>query len=207
MNSLMSMRTIALSSSNRKPASALVSSVLPTPVGPRNRKLPSGRFGSCSPAGAAHRLGHGHDRIRWPITRGLLFHLEQLLALALQHRSTGTPVQRLTTAAMSSAVTSSRSMALAAGLRLGQLLFQLGDAAIGQLARLGEIALALRLFQLDARGVQRFLDLALGGDLVALVLPAGGQSALCSVGQFLAQGGQPVLTPDRFPWPAPFPRS
>ena len=50
MNSDMSMRTIASSVSNRKFASALVSSVLPTPVGPRNRNEPIGRFGSESPA-------------------------------------------------------------------------------------------------------------------------------------------------------------
>src|SRR3954467_10393423 len=36
MNSDISMRTSACSSSNRNAASALVSSVLPTPVGPRN---------------------------------------------------------------------------------------------------------------------------------------------------------------------------
>jgi len=46
------------SSSNRKSASALVSSVLPTPVGPRNRKEPIGLLGSCRPAaGAPHRVG------------------------------------------------------------------------------------------------------------------------------------------------------
>jgi hypothetical protein len=66
-------------------------------------------------------------------------------------------------------------------MRLGQLLFQLGDAAIGQLPRFREVALTLGLLQLDARGVELLLDLALGGDLVALVLPAGGQFALrCS---------------------------
>src|SRR5436189_165229 len=52
MNSLMSIRTMALSSSNRNEASALVSSVLPTPVGPRNRNEPMGRCGSCKPARA-----------------------------------------------------------------------------------------------------------------------------------------------------------
>src|SRR5660398_319802 len=42
----MSIRTIARSSSNRKSASAFASSVLPTPVGPRNRNEPVGRSGS-----------------------------------------------------------------------------------------------------------------------------------------------------------------
>ena len=54
----MSMRTIARSSSNRKSASALASSVLPTPVGPRNRNEPVGRSGSDDAGpGAAHGVG------------------------------------------------------------------------------------------------------------------------------------------------------
>ena len=88
MYSDMSMRTIACSSSNRKPASALVSSVLPTPVGPRNMKDPMGRFGSCSPARERlHRSGHrdhglflAHDALA-----EILLHLQKLLALAFQH--------------------------------------------------------------------------------------------------------------------------
>jgi len=50
MNSDMSMRTSASSVSKRKAASALQSSVLPTPVGPRKRNEPFGRFGSDRPA-------------------------------------------------------------------------------------------------------------------------------------------------------------
>src|SRR5574340_1237863 len=50
MNSLMSMRTMWSAESNRYSASVLHSSVLPTPVGPRNRKEPSGRLGSLKPA-------------------------------------------------------------------------------------------------------------------------------------------------------------
>jgi len=49
MYSDMSMRTIARSSSKSASASALVSSVLPTPVGPRNKKLPMGLSGSERP--------------------------------------------------------------------------------------------------------------------------------------------------------------
>ena len=49
MYSDMSMRTIARSSSNRNSASARASSVLPTPVGPRNRNEPIGRFGIREP--------------------------------------------------------------------------------------------------------------------------------------------------------------
>ena len=50
MYSDMSTRIIARSSSNRKSASVRASSVLPTPVGPRNRNEPIGRCGSDSPA-------------------------------------------------------------------------------------------------------------------------------------------------------------
>ena len=88
MNSLMSMRTIAVESSNRNSASALVSSVLPTPVGPRNRNEPSGRFGSCKPgAGAAHGGRHRLHRILLAdhARADRRFHLEQFLALALHH--------------------------------------------------------------------------------------------------------------------------
>src|SRR4051795_9881054 len=48
----MSNRTIASSSPKSVSASARASSVLPTPVGPRNRNEPTGRFGSPSPARA-----------------------------------------------------------------------------------------------------------------------------------------------------------
>ena len=50
MNSLISIRIMASSLSNRKFAKALVNSVLPTPVGPRNKNEPLGRFGSDNPA-------------------------------------------------------------------------------------------------------------------------------------------------------------
>jgi hypothetical protein len=50
MYSLMSIRTIFCSSSKRVCARVLASSVLPTPVGPRNRKEPIGLVGSLIPA-------------------------------------------------------------------------------------------------------------------------------------------------------------
>ena len=46
----MSIRTIARSSSNKKSANDFASSVLPTPVGPKNMNEPVGRFGSATPA-------------------------------------------------------------------------------------------------------------------------------------------------------------
>ena len=49
INSLISRRMILFSSSNNASASAFASSVLPTPVEPRNKKLPIGRRGSRIP--------------------------------------------------------------------------------------------------------------------------------------------------------------
>ena len=65
------------------------------------------------------------------------------------------PVQRQTTAAMSSTVTSSRSIALPRGAGgFVELLFERGDACRMELARLGEVARALRLLELEPRGVE-----------------------------------------------------
>ena len=66
----MSIRMSACSSSKRNSASARASSVLPTPVGPRNMKLPSGRFGSCRPARARRiALATAVIASSWPTTR------------------------------------------------------------------------------------------------------------------------------------------
>src|SRR4030095_6444275 len=71
----MSIRTIACSSSNRNSASARASSVLPTPVGPRKMKLPSGRFGCCRPASDTRMQA--------------LFHFEELLDFAFHETADG----------------------------------------------------------------------------------------------------------------------
>ena len=81
----MSMRTIACSSSNRNSASARASSVLPTPVGPRKMKLPSGRLRILQPgARAANRVRDRANRfvLADDALVQALFHLEQLLDLA-----------------------------------------------------------------------------------------------------------------------------
>jgi hypothetical protein len=70
MYSDMSTRISAVSSSNRNAASALVSSVLPTPVGPRNMNEPIGRFGSWSPARARRTaVETASTASRCPMTR------------------------------------------------------------------------------------------------------------------------------------------
>src|ERR1700758_963574 len=170
MYSLMSRRVTADSSSNRNSASALVSSVLPTPVGPRNRKEAIGRFGSCNPA-RARRTACATAAIAssWPTTRALSASsiCNSLPRSPSSIFSTGTPVQRDTTAAICSSVTASSCMtprpslvSAAASRRAGaggggggggEPLFEVGDDAVGELAGPGPVAAALHLLQLDAR--------------------------------------------------------
>ena len=85
-NSLMSIRIIRSSLPNSASASARASSVLPTPVGPRNRKLPMGRFGSPSPARERRTASAiAVTASSWPMTRWcrLLLELEQPFLLLL----------------------------------------------------------------------------------------------------------------------------
>src|SRR3954465_6369307 len=105
----MSTRTIARSSSKRNSASALASSVLPTPVGPRKRKEPVGRSGSATPA-RARRTAPATAAARPPPRRvaprrhglgladhaGLerLLHAQQLGGLALHHPAGRNPGPR-----------------------------------------------------------------------------------------------------------------
>ncbi|CFP62729.1 Uncharacterised protein [Bordetella pertussis] len=108
MNSLMSMRIMCSSESNRKSARARVSSVLPTPVGPRNRNEPYGRDGSARPA-RERRMASETSRTAssWPTTRlcrksSMRSSLSRSPCIIL---ATGMPVARETTSAISSAPT------------------------------------------------------------------------------------------------------
>ena len=112
MNSLMSKRTRASSSSNRAAARALASSVLPTPVGPRNKNEPTGRRGDCMPARALRiAAATAATASGWPITRSA----SRTSSSSSFWRSpansccTGMPVERATTSAMSPGSTCSRS--------------------------------------------------------------------------------------------------
>src|SRR6516225_3053023 len=84
--SFMSSRTIACSSSNMNSASARASSVFPTPVGPRNMKLPIGRFGSCRPVRARRSaFATASTASSWPTALvQTVLHLDELLGLALE---------------------------------------------------------------------------------------------------------------------------
>mmetsp|Transcript_33093 Transcript_33093/g.78491 ORF Transcript_33093/g.78491 Transcript_33093/m.78491 type:complete len:207 (+) Transcript_33093:803-1423(+) len=116
MYSDMSSRTICFSSSKSSAATALASSVLPTPVGPRNRKAPVGWCGRPSPA-----------RVRWiaeataatasgcPSTRreSRSGRASTRSRSPCESRATGTPVQRDTISYTCSGVTFSVSIAAA----------------------------------------------------------------------------------------------
>ena len=117
-----------------------------------------GRFGSCSPRGPGER------RWRWrrsppPADDAFaqaVFHGEQLLALALQHRSTGMPVHRETTAAMSIA---HFFIDHPFGFRVrptttNEFGFEIGDDAVEQFTGLCQVARPLRLLGLDAGRVE-----------------------------------------------------
>ncbi|MCY1362005.1 hypothetical protein D9M69_487030 [compost metagenome] len=112
MNSDMSMRTRASSVSKRNSASALHSSVLPTPVGPRNRKEPLGRFGSARPARERRTaLATATTASCWPMTRlcrpsSMCSSFSRSPSIIL---ATGMPVHLETTSAISSSVTLLRS--------------------------------------------------------------------------------------------------
>ena len=139
MNSDMSMRTIASSVSNRNSASALHSSVLPTPVGPRNRKEPLGRRGSDRPARERRialatmlqRLRLAHDALGQR-----LLHAQQLVLLALEHlgdRDAGPLGDHLGDLLLGDAVAHERGSLLLGGLRHDELLLQFRDLAVLQL--------------------------------------------------------------------------
>jgi len=149
-------------------------------------------------ARAADGLGDRLDRLRLPdyaLAENLL-HLEQLLALALHHlvdRNARPTADHAGDVFLGHLLAQHRVGGLA--LRFGELLFELGNAPVGQLTRLRQVTLALGLLQLKTRGIERFLDLAFRRDLVALVLPAGREFGrlLFEIGKVFAQRDQPVL--------------
>src|SRR3984893_15418611 len=158
MYSDMSMRIIARSSSNRNSASALVSSVLPTPVGPRNRNEPIGRFGSCSPA-------------RAPRTAC------ERAALTLEHlldRPPG-PARHDRRDVLGGDRLLAHDAAPLLGFGLFGLLLEVRDDAIGELAGAGPVAPTLHLLELDAGLIELLFQLLRVGGLLFLGLPLRGQ--------------------------------
>mmetsp|Transcript_109437 Transcript_109437/g.223649 ORF Transcript_109437/g.223649 Transcript_109437/m.223649 type:complete len:221 (+) Transcript_109437:1427-2089(+) len=113
MYSDMSIRIIASSVSNMNSLSALQSSVFPTPVGPKKIREAMGLVGSLSPARERCTASVTTSTASLcPITRSLnLSPIDKMRARSLSRSFVGgIPVQTATTSAMSSAITSSRSM-------------------------------------------------------------------------------------------------
>ena len=99
-----------LSSSNRVSARARASSVFPTPVGPRKRNEPIGRFGSLMPARARTTASAtARTASSWPTTRwwSSSSRCRSFCSSPSISFVTGMPVHRDTTSAMSSSSTSS----------------------------------------------------------------------------------------------------
>ena len=93
--------------------------------------------------------------------------------------STGTPVQRETTPATWSGVTASSIMPPPSAFASTsvELLLQSRNDAVGELARLGPIALALRGGELVAGLLELLLEIGRGAELVLLGLPARGDGS------------------------------
>ena len=213
----MSMRTIARSSSNRNSASALASSVLPTPVGPRNRNEPVGRSGSATPERARRTASDtARTASAWPTTRAAepVLHAQQLLGLALEQPAGGDAGPRLDDVGDvvgADLLLEHRLPGLGAtAVGLGERLLQLRQPAVAQLGGPAEVAVALGALGLAAQRLQLLLDPLDPLDGALVLLPAGGQlgQLLAPVGQLVAQRGQPLAARRRRPpWPAPSPRS
>ena len=155
-------------------ASARASSVLPTPVGPRNRNEPIGRSGSCRPgARAAQRGGDRLDRLVLADDAFVqaLLHVDQLLGLALEQAADGDAgparddlgdvvgVDLL----LEEHAGRRRAVAAARASRcfvLGELAFELGDLAVAQLGGALQVGFALGALGLDARLLEALLELA-----------------------------------------------
>ena len=92
MNSLMSRRVSDCSSSKRNSARAFASSVLPTPLGPEEEERADGLARIAQPdAPAPHGARDGAHRLVLPddALGQALLHLEELLALGLEHLADG----------------------------------------------------------------------------------------------------------------------
>ena len=143
------MRTIARSSSNRKSASALASSVLPTPVGPRNRNEPVGRSGSAMPA-RERRTASETALDRGPLADQPLadhvLHAQQLGGLALEQPAggdAGPGLDHVGDLLGTDLLADHRVGDRLLGLRgLLELLLELGDPAVQDLAGPGQVAVA-----------------------------------------------------------------
>ena len=171
---------MARSSSNRNSASARASSVLPTPVGPRKRKLPIGRFGSPRPARERRTaFATASTAASCPTTR--------FFSSSSMWRSlcispciilvTGIPVHLETIAGdvlIGDLFAQVARLLLHLRERLAELLdllLELGDRAVRDLGGAPEVALALRQLRFVAEPLDLGLRLADLLDDLLLALP------------------------------------
>ena len=156
------------------------SSVLPTPVGPRNRNEPIGRLGSESPARERRiALATAIDRVVLaddPLVEHVL-HADELRHLAFHepaHGDAGPLGDDLGDVLLVDLLLEHLVLGLevveARGLHL-DLGVELAHRAVAQLRGLLEVALALGLLRVHARLLEPLLQLADLGDGVLLVLP------------------------------------
>ena len=113
MYSDMSIRTMLFSFSKRYSASARAISVFPTPVGPRKKKLPIGRFGSFKPERERRTARDvAVTASCWPITRLCKSSsIRKSFWLSVwTNRETGIPVQLSTMCAISFSPTSGSAL-------------------------------------------------------------------------------------------------
>ena len=96
------------SESNKVDANDLASSVLPTPVGPKNKKLPIGLLGSLIPALALTTASATKSTaLSWPTTRScsISARFSNFSLSVSTNLETGIPVHELTISPISSSVT------------------------------------------------------------------------------------------------------
>ncbi len=167
-------------------ASARASSVLPTPVGPRKRKVPIGRSGSCRPARERRSaLATASTASCWPITRwwrrsSIWTSFSTSPSI---RRETGIPVQRgdhlgdvlgvdlLLQELRRGLVGVVGALAL---LGLRELSLERGDLAVAQLGGALQVGVAGRLLELDLRLLDPLAHDRDGADRVLLALPLRG---------------------------------
>ena len=185
-------------------ASARASSVLPTPVGPRNRNEPIGRPGSLRPgAGPADRVGHGLDGLVLaddPLVQALL-HADELGRLALHQaadRDAGPGRDDVGDVVRPDLLLEQGARALEAGEGLLLDRQPVAEFLVGPVLELGgrgEVGFAFGL--LDARRERLELRLrgADRGDRGLLAFPALLHAAgdLLEVGQLLLEDREPGL--------------
>src|ERR1700712_885561 len=186
MYSDMSRRTIAVSSLNRYSASALVSSVLPTPVGPKNMNDPIGRLGSCKPARDRRTaVATACTASAWPTTR-----LPSMSSMRSRFAFSPPGLARPPRGDVVGRDGFLHHFAgVFPGLDLGKPLLEFRNPAIGQFARALILAATLRVGEFDAQAVEFALELLRVRQLVLLRAPARGQvrRALFQIDEFLVQ--------------------